>query len=424
MICLGTFERFIPGGLSLCGRSFCVTRLAPACRPRARACWRPRWALPCWPPLPALAALALASPWRRRSWPSRRATVLGECLRTEARVPRAQKSGGAPLGWPSWLCVLPASLRWPLFTHTLYLKGGAYWCGQSTYGDLPMHLAFIQSIAQQGDFPPHYPCWRRRGLRLPVLCETVSSVFLLLGAGLARMPSPPAWRCWRCSAGAGCWPTPSWAGGQGKPCPNGCFFMGSGFGFASSAGAIRAASPGFSPLLRNPTNYVQENVRWVNPVVDLLIPSGPPLMGWALLFPALFLLARFALQGKSICGKALVLLAAPCPLCTPTRRLPWCWCAPCCFLRQLAVGRTPKAALGPGLPFAGLAAAAWLPQVLPGAARNTGGRGLLRWHFNWANEGDGSFGFTSKHRAGLSAAGARLFLWAGARCAGCMAGGF
>ena len=55
------------------------------------------------------------------------------------------KSGGAPLGWPFWLCVLPllALAVWLLFTHTLYLKGGAYWCGQSTYGDLPMHLAFI-----------------------------------------------------------------------------------------------------------------------------------------------------------------------------------------------------------------------------------------------------------------------------------------
>ena len=60
---------------------------------------------------------------------------------------------------PFLCCTLPLwlfSIRL-LFTHELYLKNGAYYTGQSCYGDLPMHLAFIKSIAMQGSFPPEYP---------------------------------------------------------------------------------------------------------------------------------------------------------------------------------------------------------------------------------------------------------------------------
>ena len=60
---------------------------------------------------------------------------------------------------PFLCCTLPLWLFsiGLLFTHELYWKNGAYYTGQSGYGDLPMHLAFIKSIAVQGSFPPEYP---------------------------------------------------------------------------------------------------------------------------------------------------------------------------------------------------------------------------------------------------------------------------
>jgi hypothetical protein len=48
------------------------------------------------------------------------------------------------------ICVL-------MFNHILMpYSGGAVSSGQSTYGDLQMHLGFVTSIAEQKDFPPEY----------------------------------------------------------------------------------------------------------------------------------------------------------------------------------------------------------------------------------------------------------------------------
>ena len=82
--------------------------------------------------------------------------------------------------------------------------------------------------------------------------------------------------------------------------------------------------------------------------------------------------------------------------------------------RQLAVGPRTKAALGPWLAFAGLAAAAWLPQVLTQVLPATQeGVGFLRWHFNWANEGDGYFWFYIKNIGLVYLLLVPAFLWAG-----------
>ena len=134
-----------------------------------------------------------------------------------------------------WLCLLPALALtgWLLFTHTLYLKDGAYWCGQSTYGDLPMHLALIQALAQQGDFPPGFSLLAGQTVAgYHYLGESVSAVFLLLGAGLkfacllpqlAALPAVfgGAWLlAKRLLKSAGAAGLAFWL-----------FFMGSGFGF-------------------------------------------------------------------------------------------------------------------------------------------------------------------------------------------------
>ena len=86
-----------------------------------------------------------------------------------------------------WACLLPVVLitLYLLHTHVLHLVDGAYHTGQSCYGDMPMHLGFIKYIAQSGEFLPRYPLLggtHRFGY--PFLSETVSSVFVVLGAAL------------------------------------------------------------------------------------------------------------------------------------------------------------------------------------------------------------------------------------------------
>lgn len=97
-----------------------------------------------------------------------------------------------------WACLLPVVLitLYLLHTHVLHLVDGAYHTGQSCYGDMPMHLGFIKYIAQSGEFLPRYPLLggtHRFGY--PFLCETVSSVFVVLGADLRTaylLPMLPA----------------------------------------------------------------------------------------------------------------------------------------------------------------------------------------------------------------------------------------
>ena len=336
--------------------------------------------------LPAvLAALAVAAAVAVWGWLPAGGTAMGK---------------GVEKGF--WLCVLPAAALagWLLFTHTLYLKDGAYWCGQSTYGDLPMHLALIQALAQQGDFPPGFSLLAGQTVAgYHYLCESVSSVFLLLGSGLklacllpefAALPAVfgGAWLlAKRLLKSAGAASLAFWL-----------FFMGSGFGFVYFLGGEKGNFTRiFTAFYETPTNYVEENIRWVNPIVDLLVPQRATLFGWALLFPALALLAAFALENRRRLWPAIALLAAPLPLTQTHAALALVLICGVLFVRQLLTDRS-RAALFPWLALAAVCAAVWLPQmlgeILPGVQ---GGERFLRLSFNWANEGDNYFWFYIKN---------------------------
>ena len=135
-----------------------------------------------------------------------------------------------------WLCLLPvlAVTLYLLHTHVLHKVNGTLHTGQSCYGDMPMHLGFIEYIAQSGQFPPRYPLLAgAHRFGYPFLCETVSSVFRLLGAGRRAaylLPMVPAFvsvygMFWQLAR--------RMLGSAGKAClAFYLFFMGSGFGFA------------------------------------------------------------------------------------------------------------------------------------------------------------------------------------------------
>lgn len=333
----------------------------------------------------ALAALAVAAAVAVWGWLPAGGTAMGK---------------GVEKGF--WLCVLPAAALtgWLLFTHTLYLKDGAYWCGQSTYGDLPMHLALIQALAQQGDFPPGFSLLAGQTVAgYHYLCESVSSVFLLLGSGLkmacllpefAALPTVfgGAWLlAKRLLKSAGAASLAFWL-----------FFMGSGFGFVYFLGGEKGNFTRiFTAFYETPTNYVEENIRWVNPIVDLLVPQRATLFGWALLFPALALLAAFALENRRRLWPAIALLAAPLPLTQTHAALALVLICGVLFVRQLLTDRS-LAALFPWLALAAVCVVMWLPQmlgeILPGVQ---GGERFLRLSFNWANEGDNYFWFYIKN---------------------------
>ena len=86
--------------------------------------------------------------------------------------------------------LLTAFCAWLLHTHVLRPgEDGSLWVGQSTYGDLAMHLGFVESLFQQGRFPPEYSIFPGQQLNYPFLVDAASAS-LRLGRFSASRAEP------------------------------------------------------------------------------------------------------------------------------------------------------------------------------------------------------------------------------------------
>ena len=86
------------------------------------------------------------------------------------------------------LTLLSAYLQ---YTHTMRVDAAGNWhVGQSTYGDLPMHLSFITGLAGKS-FPAEYPFFPGARLSYPFLTDSLSSTFYLLGSSLQAAVTVP-----------------------------------------------------------------------------------------------------------------------------------------------------------------------------------------------------------------------------------------
>ena len=328
-----------------------------------------------------------------------------------------------------WLCVLPCLLFtvYLLHTHTLYEQDGGYWCGQSTYGDLPMHLAFIKGIAEQITFPPNdFLVAGHDILGYPFLCETVSSVFLLLGTDLKFACILPQVIGLFSIFGGGWLLAKELTDSHFKAnLSYWLFFMGSGFGFLYFLGGPKGNFTRiFTAYYETPTNYVQENIRWVNPIADLLVPQRATLFGWAILFPCLMLLARFALKDDLRLWPALALLPSCLPLMQTHSALALVLISIPLFLRALLTGPLTKTALLPWISYAAVSAVFWIPQFFGVIFRQTSsGQRFLQLGFNWSNEGDNYFWFYIKNIGLVYLFLIPAFLWAGKKLRWMYSGG-
>ena len=295
-----------------------------------------------------------------------------------------------------WLCLLPvlAVTLYLLHTHVLHKVTGTLHTGQSCYGDMPMHLGFIEYIAQSGQFPPRYPLLAgAHRFGYPFLCETVSSVFRLLGTGRRAaylLPMVPAFvsvygMFWQLAR--------RMLGSAGKAClAFYLFFMGSGFGFAYFLKDAATFKGIFTGFYTTPTNYTTKNIVWVNPIVDLLIPQRATLFGWCVLFAALYMLWRFAFEGESRLWLPLAVLVLPLPLLQTHSALALVFL--CLAGGLYTLTHRPRTAknLLPWLGLAAVCGVCWLAEMSGTVlAQSLDGTNMLRLHFNWVNgNGDGT----------------------------------
>lgn len=340
--------------------------------------------------LPALCALALGFTRPAAAAAGMLAAVLAAALLRGAR----KSSGFGPDLGPMLCCSVPllAVTVYLLTTHVLHDVNGAFHTGQSCYGDMAMHLGFIKNIAVTGTFPPSYPLLGgEHRFGYPFLCESVSSVLLLVGAGLRTAYVLPMLAAFVSVYGMVWQLARRVLGCAAKGClAFWLFLMGSGFGFLrflNSAGDFASIFTGF---YTTPTNDVTHNVVWVNPVVDLLIPQRATLFGWSVLLPALYLLWQFCFEEQCRLWLPLALLVLPLPLLHTHSALALVLICLVCGVYTLLCRAHIREVLLPWLGLAAVCGAAWLLQMWGTVfAQSVDGQNMLRLHFNWVNNPDG-----------------------------------
>ncbi len=302
---------------------------------------------------------------------------------------------------PPWFLlalVLPLTLfsAYLQYTHTLRDVGGALHVGQSTYGDLCLHLGIATSL-RNASFPPDYSILPGTLLGYPFLGDAMVTSMLLLGSGLALSFALTGtlmmalvyvgfilfvWELThKKSVVALAYVLMFINGGLG--------FLYTFDGVFRSDLALRDVFTGF---YRTPTNMPDLNLRWVNVICDMMIPQRTLLTGWTMLLPALYMLVDAA-RGRSVARFALLgVWAGFMPMVHTHSFFALGLLSAGVAAHQIAVAprerrsRTFRCYLAYGL----LALAIALPQLLIWTFPQTVGGGSLGFRFNWVNnQGNG-----------------------------------
>jgi len=287
-----------------------------------------------------------------------------------------------------------------LSTHTIMqFEDGSLYVGQSTYGDLSMHLGFITSIAEQKTFPPIYSICPDTKLGYPFLSDSISSTFYVLGANLRFATMLPAMFAYALVLLGVYLFYEHWMQDQAKTkLATFLFFLGGGFGFVYFFDLLQQYPDNFSRIFHafyeTPTNNVSVGIKWVNPIADMLVPQRATLFGWALLFPCLYLLLRASEEKEHRLFPLIGVIAGAMPLVHTHSFLALGVISAVCFLRSILHAEGKKQISG-YLLYAMIVAVFAGPQLILFTFRQSSG--FLQIHWNWANFTDQTIWFYIKN---------------------------
>ena len=206
-----------------------------------------------------------------------------------------------------------------LSTHSFPMLEDGMHTGQCTYGDMNMHLGFITSIARQQTFPPYYSIAPGTKLSYPFLCDSISSSIYIWGASLRWAYMLPMYFAilqvmiafyslaftWlkKVSEAVFAWFL---------------FFFNGGIGFIYfidwTSEKIYSFQDIFTEYYQTPTNLLNNNIRWVNIIVDMLLPQRATLFGYAVLFTCIWLLWRCVFNKECDLFPVTAILTASLPM--------------------------------------------------------------------------------------------------------------
>lgn len=197
------------------------------------------------------------------------------------------------------------------YTHCLRNVHGALHVGQSTYGDLPLHLGIITSL-RDAAFPPDYSILPGEKLTYPFLMDSFSTSFMLFGMDLNWAVVIPGTLMMALVFSGYMILAARMASGKRALIWATLFvFINGGLGFLYSIdmlgvslgdSATNSLQDGtwwdrletiINGWYLTPTNHAEQsyyNLRWSNIIVDMFVPQRTFLGGWCILLPCIYLL--------------------------------------------------------------------------------------------------------------------------------------
>ena len=188
------------------------------------------------------------------------------------------------------------------YTHSIRLAAdGTYHVGQSTYGDLSLHLAVCTSIVN-ASFPLENSLMLGATMAYPYLSDSIATSMLMLGMPLnTAMAFTGTMMMALVYAGYGLLAMQLCRRRGAAALAFFLLFLNGGLGFFYTLDAtvngyeVTTMWDNLANVMQGyyqtPTNQPDpHNLRWVNIICDMLVPQRGILGGWTLLMPALNLL--------------------------------------------------------------------------------------------------------------------------------------
>ena len=301
--------------------------------------------------------------------------------------------------------VLPLTVlsAWLQYSHSIRpAADGSYHVGQSTYGDLSLHLAVCTSIVN-AKFPLENSLMVGATMAYPYLGDSLATSLYMFGLSLPMaMTVTGTVMMGLVYTGFALLARQLCRRRGGATLAFYLLFLNGGLGFLYTFDAttdgysyvrwIDNLREVFTGYYQTPTNQPDpHNLRWVNIVCDMLLPQRGILAGWTLLMPCLNLLLPGFSRWKTPSTRALVLLglfAGGMPLCHTHSYLALVLLsAGMCAYDVITTPRgTRLMAFRPWLLYGSIAAALSLPQLLNFTfVQATESDHFLALWFNWAN---------------------------------------
>lgn len=206
--------------------------------------------------------------------------------------------GQEPPLWAVLAVTVPLTMlmAWMQYTHIIRPEDGALMTGQSTFGDLNLHLGIATGLIDAA-YPPEYTILPGTLLGYPFLMDALSASLYLMGMPLrwafivpgVVMSALVFWGfvmlAWEMTRDV-----------RAVLLASALLFFNGGLGFVYALDGV-LADPSrwqaiFTGFYQAPANLVDHNIRWVNVLVDMMLPQRTILAGWCVVLPALWLLAR------------------------------------------------------------------------------------------------------------------------------------